>query len=175
MPRALGPLTGAQVVARARGAIGKGTRYRLGAGGRDPLAPEPGRRGVGWLYCDCSGFAAWCVGVDRYLPNAAIPTLPNGQWFETSALVRDARSPFGFVVEVPWAEAHPGDLLVWPDNGAVQGHVGIVAEVGTAGPDTVVHCSSGNTQNGTKDAIAETDVALFVRHKALVARVAWVA
>jgi len=175
MARSLGPLTGAQVVARARGAIGKGTKYRLGAGGRNPSALEPGRKAVAWFLCDCSGFAAWCVGVDRYLPNAAIPTLPGGDWFETSALVRDALSPFGFVVKVPWAEAHPGDLVVWPDDGALQGHVGIVAEVGTTGPDTVVHCSSGNGKTGTGDAIAETDAGMFLRHGALVARVAWVA
>lgn len=174
MAKPLGYMTGAQVVERARRAIGQGTRYRLGAGGRDPRSEQPGRRAVAWLYCDCSGFAAWCVGVDRYLPNGNIPTLPGGEWFETTVLHRDARTPFGFVAAVPWTEAHPGDLVVWPDDSGMQGHVGVIGEVGTDGPHTVIHCSSGNTKKGTADAIAETDAGVFLRHGAIVARVAWV-
>jgi cell wall-associated NlpC family hydrolase len=159
-------------VARALSARGFATRYKLGAGGRDPMLKHPGARVAGALECDCSGFAAWCVGVDRYLPNGAVPHLPGGEWFETSALVRDARSPFGFVAEVPWTAALPGDLVVYGDSRGRQGHVGVVVESDFTGPTQVAHCSTGNARRG--DAIAVTGPEVFIRGGALVARVAWV-
>ena len=167
MAKSLGPLAADVVVERARSAIGFATRYRLGAGGRNPRAKHPAVA----TECDCSGFAAWCVGVDRYLPNGAIPHLPGGEWFETSSLWRDARTPFGFVVEVDWDAARPGDLVVYGDKGKSQGHVGVVVEA-SGGPTRVVHCSGGNGRRG--DAIAETGPEVFVRGGALVARVQWV-
>lgn len=168
MARSLGDLTRQEVVARARGAIGKATVYALGEGGRDPRAASPGAR------CDCSGFAAWVLGRDRYLPNAAIELLPEFEkWIETSMLYADARSPWGIVAEVPWIEAKPGDLLVWPDAKGRQGHVGVVATADYAGPATVVHCSSGNYRK-TGDAIQETDASVFKAKSAIVARVRWV-
>lgn len=167
MNRAIGNLTRDQVVARARSAIGQKTIYGLGKGGRDPHEAHPGK------VCDCSGFAAWCVGVDRYLPNDGIPTSPFGAWFETTALAKDAQSPYGFVAQVAWPEALPGDLLVWGDSPTGQGHVGVVASLGIAGPETVVHCSVGNFKR-LGDAISETSPGIFKSHGALVARVAWV-
>ena len=168
MKRSLGPLAAADVVARAVSACGKGTRYRLGAGGRDPRLAHPAVAGA----CDCSGFAAWCVGVDRFLPNAGVPTMPGGNWFETTQLVRDAKSPFGFVTEVAMAQARPGDLLVYGDRGGRQGHVGVVVEVGEGGPVKVAHCAKGNELRG--DAIAVTGVSVFAINGAVAARVAWV-
>lgn len=167
MNRSLGNLTRETVLARARAAIGHGTIYVLGQGGRDPGAPNPGKQ------CDCSGFAAWAMGVDRYLPNNAIPGITFGDWFETTALWKDAKSPFGFVIEVPWREALPGDLLVWPDGAGHQGHVGVCASLGAAGPETVVHCSLGNRKTHG-DAIMETGALLFLKREAVVARVRWV-
>lgn len=168
-----GLVTSAEAVSRARGAIGAGTLYVLGAGGRDPAAARPGET------CDCSGFVAWVYGIDRFLPSSrnqrsAIPRYLDGAWFETSALAADARSPFGFVAEVAWAEAQPGDMLVWGDKGAGQGHVGLVTEVGESGPTRVVHCSKGNFRS-FGDAIRETGVAVFTKNDAIAARVAWVA
>lgn len=154
-----------EVVARAREAIGKGTAYKLGAGGR---LKNPG---IG-SELDCSGFAAVVLGVDRYL-EPWLPHYEGGDWLETSALVRDAQSPWGFVTEVPWLEAKPGDLLVWGDRGKGQGHVGVVVSVDASGPKTVVHCSSGNWRT-TGDAIRETTASIFQRNGAIVARVAWV-
>lgn len=177
--KSLGILTRGQVVERARSLLAgrwRPTVYLLGAGGRDPRSPHPGLRREGAPKCDCSGMAAWAVGVDRYLPNGLIPHLPHGEWFETSNLFSDARSTGGYVDEVPWITAQPGDLLVWPDNRARkrQGHVGIVAEVDPMrGPVKVVHCSSGNARV-LGNAIAETGVDLFVRFGAIVARVRWV-
>lgn len=169
MPKSLGPLTSQQVVDRALSACGKATRYKLGAGGRDPRKAHPAVAGQ----CDCSGFAAWCLGVDRYLPNGSIPHLPGGEWFETTQLVRDAKSPFGFVAEVYWAEARPGDLVVYGDRAGKQGHVGVVVEVGQDGPTKVAHCSMGNERRG--DAIRVTGPAAFSGSGAIAARVAWVA
>lgn len=168
MQRSLGPMTREAVVARARGAVGAGTHYELGAGGRDPRTTRPGPK------CDCSGFAAWCLGVDRYLPNAGVPHLPDGEWLETTALFRDARSPFGFVTDVAWTAAQPGDLLVWPDAGKRQGHVGVVSAAKPGvGPRLVVHCAVSNERR-TGDAVAETGSELFERAGAIAVRVAWV-
>ena len=172
MAKSLGPLTRAEVVHRMRSAIGKATEYVLGEGGRDPRLPHPGKQ------CDCTGAVAWGLGVDRYLPNGLIPHLPGGAWFETTNLYNDARSPLGFVMEVPWIQAQPGDLLVYPDRAPAtggpkrQGHVGVVSEVDPTGPARVVHCSASQGRRG--DAIAETGVEKFRAGGAIVARVAWV-
>lgn len=176
MKRSLGVLDRDAVVARARSVIGAPIEYRLGAGGRDPRAKTPGTRPKGEKEsCDCSGFVAWAVGVDRYLPNAGIPTLPTGAWLETSAIYRDARSPFGVAVEVEWDMALPGDLLVYPDYGGRQGHIGVVSEVSERGdgPLRVVHCSVGNFR-ATGSAIRETSVDVFRLNGSIVARLAWV-
>lgn len=166
MKHSLGHLERDQVVARARSAVGHNTAYQLGAGGRHPLAGSPGNP------CDCSGFVAWCLGIDRYLPNDGLPLYDNGGWFETSAIVRDAKSPFGFVVEVDWSAVVPSDMLVYGDAGKHQGHIGVVSEVGD-GAVKVVHCSHGNwSLRG--DAVQETNAGIFIVSHAIVARVAWV-
>jgi cell wall-associated NlpC family hydrolase len=171
----LGPMTRDQVVARARSAIGKGIVYELGSGGRDPWAPMPSGAG---LACDCSGFAAWALGVDRYLRNDELPDAPDYEWFETSNIVRDSREPGGIVSEVFWQDALPGDMLVWGDSRGSdgrkhQGHVGIVASLGPTGPETVVHCSMGNWKK-FGEAVRETEVTLFLNNHAVVARASWV-
>lgn len=163
----LGQMGGADVITRARSRVAKGTHYQLGAGGRDPSNDSPGAK------CDCSGFVAWSLGIDRFLPNDGIPHLSGRDWFETTSIYDDARSPFGFVAEVPWTSARPGDVLVWPDRGRSQGHIGLVASVDHTGPTSVVHCSTGNDRR-TQDAVAETPADIFRRNGALVGRVAWV-
>jgi hypothetical protein len=176
-PRTLGIMPPATVVARARSAIGKGIHYDLGKGGRDPFAALPSGAG---LLCDCSGFAAWCAGVDRFLPNdGGIPHLEGAAWFETTALVRDAIARgLGFCDAVRWQFAHPGDLVVFGDSRGTddkihQGHVGVVATADGEGPLSVVHCSTSNDRL-TGDAIRETTADVFARNHALVARLAWV-
>lgn len=167
MKHSLGRLAPDVVVERARSAISLPIAYKLGAGGRDPRAKTPGAE------CDCSGFVAWCLGVDRYLPRAGVPTHGAGDWLECSALWRDARSPYGFTAEVEPDMARIGDLLVYPDSGGRQGHVGVVSEVDSDGPTRVVHCSSGNYKSVGR-AVRETGVEVFKLNRALVARVAWV-
>lgn len=167
MKRSLGVLDRTVVVERARAAIAKPIRYQLGQGGRDPRSASPGDA------CDCSGFVAWCLGVDRYLPNAGIPHMQDGAWWECTAVWRDARSPYGVVAEVDWDMASPGDVVVYPDRGSKQGHIGIVAEVGIDGPTSVIHCSLGNDKQ-LGHAVAETAPTVFKHGGAIVGRVAWV-
>lgn len=167
-------MTPDQVVARARGAIGRHTRYELGAGGMDPTRPSPGNA---LECCDCSGFAAWCLGVSRKTDDPWYKE-QNGGWLETTAIFHDCATPFGAFDGVEWAEARPSDLLVWgdrkDDQGVVhQGHVGVVSEVDPSGPTLVVHCSHGNFV-ATGDAIQETHPLIFQEHGARVARSKWV-
>lgn len=157
-------ISSSEIVSRARGAIGLGTRYKLGAGGRLK------NTGIG-TECDCSGFVAFALGVDRYLATW-LPHYEGGAWLETTTLERDALSPWGFVQADAWKNGLPGDLVVWGDRGGRQGHVGVVATADASGPRTVVHCSSGNFK-ATGDAIRETGSALFLRNGAIVARPSW--
>lgn len=165
-------MTAAEAVTRARGAIGHGCVYALGKGGMHPDALHPWPPGMPNLGCDCSGFVAWALGVSRYLTKNH-PHYEFGGWFETSAVYRDAKSPFGFVAEVLWAEARPGDILVWGDHAGHQGHIGLISEADEHGPTKVIHCSKGNWRT-TGDAIQETDVDIFRRNLAVAAQVAWV-
>lgn len=169
--KCLGELTRDQVVLRAHSAIGHATPYKLGAGGRDPFSKLPGN-GTDFA-CDCSGFVAWAFGVDRYLPNGEIPHLLGGDWLETSNVYRDALSPYGFAAIIPWSDARPADVLVYPDREGRQGHIGVISKINGFGADRVIHCSLGNW-NEYHDAIRETDAVGFQRHGAITARIAWV-
>jgi hypothetical protein len=150
------------VVEKARSAIGHKCLYKLGAGGGTgglPFAPENPE-------CDCSGFASWVYGVKR---KVSVPMYEkwNGGWFETTAIYRDANSPYGFFTKVE--EAKPGDVLVWGDSKGKQGHIGIVGQVSEGKPVSVIHCSKGN---GIKygDAIQETSPTVFISNNAIIAR-----
>ena len=160
----------ADIVERALSACGEG-KYVLGKGGRNPLADSPLHDGA----CDCSGFVAWCIGLDRYQPGK----VAGGDWIETSAMVRDAN--YDRNLFVPMNERRPGYILVWGDRQVsdrkrpgktrtVQGHVGVISEVDQHGKVTkVIHCSSGNYR--TKGvAIAETDPGVFLTNGAMVVR-----
>jgi cell wall-associated NlpC family hydrolase len=165
--------TGEEVVARARSQIGLRTIYALGAGGRRPADARCTQGGK----CDCSGFAAWCIGVDRFTQDPWYRTV-NGGWLETSAIFRDLATPLGIVDAWEWAKAQPGMLLVWGDRkdgaGKVhQGHIGVVSRVDGGGPTHVIHCSQGNFY-GVGDAIQETSVLLFIQHEARLAKVGWI-
>ena len=166
------------IVARALRSVSNGCVYKLGKGGFSPVNPVP------WSssgHCDCSGFVSWAIGVSRQTDNPWYKK-QNGGWFETSAIVADCKTPFGFFDSVEWNQAKPGMLLVWGDSktatGVRQGHVGIVSGIVTTGlkmgePNTVIHCSSGNFRK-TGDAIQETDVKIFRTNNAIVARCAFV-
>jgi cell wall-associated NlpC family hydrolase len=161
------------ILRRAISAIGKGTIYVLGKGGRKPIAELPGDSEK---RCDCSGFVSWCVGLDRYQPRSSLYKKYNGGWISTDAIVFDAKRPkseSGYFtrVEIPT----PGDIIVYGDKDGRQGHTGIVSAVRDFENDPkwaglkVIHCSSGNYKK-TKDAIRETGAEVFLKNKAIFAR-----
>jgi hypothetical protein len=152
------PVTGltlAAVVRRGRTALGKG-RYGLGKGGRVPQNVIPLDENG---YCDCSGFASWCLGVDRYQPKDI-----DGEWIETTAIVRDAFHDKKLFVAMN--DRQPGYLLVYPDANGRQGHVGVISEVVNSKVTKVIHCSTGNERKSGR-AIAETDPSVFLQHGAI--------
>lgn len=158
-------LTREQVVTRARAACGKNMQYVLGHGGMYPENDQPSKPEIG---CDCSGMALWAVGTSRYHPEDPWFKATRGGWIDTTTIVLDCQTSYGLFSAVDWAEAKPGDLLVYGDTPKGQGHVGVVTEVDESGPVRVVHCSKGNAKT-LGDAIAETDVKVFKR-RGIVAR-----
>jgi len=124
------------------------------------------------LNCDCTGFCAWANRVSRYVEKWN-PMYELGDWFESTVIVRDAKSPFGFVDLVPMKLARPGMLFVWGDVKGRSGHAGIITEVAAAGPVRVIHCSRGN-EKAYGDAVYETDAGIFYRNGAIVARLGFV-
>jgi LysM repeat protein len=54
------------LLARARSAVNKGIRYKLGFGGTNPTSPLPTADHL----CDCSGFVCWVLGLAR---NTTLP------------------------------------------------------------------------------------------------------
>lgn len=140
-----------RTLVRAKGAVGLGTRYVLGKGGRtpvDPMEPES----------DCSGFVAWAIGIPRELPPGS------GRWLQTTTYWEGGGNVgSGLFAETDPARSEPGDLYVYPDNGHRQGHMGIISHVQNRQPIRVIHCSKGNDRRH-KDAILETDPVVFDRH-----------
>ena len=163
-------MTPEAAVERARRAVGRGCLYGLGQGGFDPDAEWPwGSKKL----CDCSGFIAWCLGLNRHVDHPRYAPY-YGNWLETTAIVRDAKGRFGFFDEVSPALAILGDLLVYgdrvnQDGTRRQGHIGIVSEVGPSGPVKAIHCSKGNERH-FGDAIHETDSGLWVAGGGILAR-----
>lgn len=113
---------------RALHACGRGTRYKLGAGGMDPKADLPSDNGR----CDCSGYASFCLGISRYQPSTL-------GWVETSRIVDDATGPHRLFRKV--TEPRVGDLIVYGDSGGHEGHVGVVTAVKDGQPTYIAHCN----------------------------------
>lgn len=147
-------LTGEQIARRALSMIGyvpllpQGSpwaqsqalpiQYVLGNGGRDPTAPHPGQIRFGkrkWC-CDCSGFASWAEGFDRYQPGHRV------EWLSTDGMIRDAHgpNPLHEVIETP----ELGSLVVYPDymrgGKKREGHVGVVTRVPAEWSADYVEC-----------------------------------
>lgn len=169
------PTTNLEVVRSAVLATAWRCKYRLGRGGRRWF----GDGGEVEDESDCSGFAAWCLGLPRNRADDAMPGAP--VWIETSALVRDATGPQCFVRAFPLEQARPGDLVVYGDTrgagagGSVrtrQGHVGVVV-----GPGLVtVDCAGGKRfhPDGTPAAVQRADRSdLWRRRGAIIARPVW--
>lgn len=147
----------AEVVRRALSVEGTGI-YGLGCGGRDPAAVSPlgayqphkgeaeavtkARRALGPVWCDCSGFLAWCWSESRHDPDDGEDEI-GGDWIYTDALEADARGKQRFARRVLPPAVRPGDGLVY-GAGAKVGHCAIVVAVKPVvrsfADVTVVHC-----------------------------------
>lgn len=139
----------ATTLRRARRSVNKGVEYVLGKGGFDPAKPLGARS-------DCSGFVAWALGIPR--------EFPQGSWLQTTSYWQGGHAPGqGLFDPVEAADCRPGDIIVYPDQGRKQGHMGIVTQVTNGRADKVIHCSSGNFRRHG-DAILETDTAVFDRN-----------
>ncbi|MCX7799509.1 MAG: CHAP domain-containing protein [Fimbriimonadales bacterium] len=92
----------------------RGLRYRLGSGGFHPEDPWPSRDG----FCDCSGFAAWCLGLSRDQRRRF------GLWISSEGIWRDGLGERRLFAAV--AQPFPGCLVAFPDRDGRQGHVGVV-------------------------------------------------
>jgi hypothetical protein len=121
----------ASVLARAQAAVSLGIRYKLGKGGMNPGSPTPASGGQ----CDCSGFVAWCYGMSRKTTENFYVNFNRG-WIETTAVWTDIGKSVGMFEPI---QKRPGAVVVYPDAGGNQGHIGIIVDA-----TRVVHCSSGN-------------------------------
>jgi hypothetical protein len=170
-----------------RDKFGRVPVYRLHHpnGGHDPQAPHPFAAHEGRAVCDCSGFAAWCVGWHRKRPgyNAGPGSKVSG-YVNTDSLWQDAHGREGAAEAVqelvrPATNPLPGDLVVYPGRfaGPIRigvGHIGILSSVPAGLPlwspawwqaATVIHCSAGNAKRGS--AVAETSAAIWRRRGAV--------
>ena len=95
------------LLARARSAIGRGVKYRLGAGGMNPRGESPGNVAN---ECDCSGFVCWALGMSRQTDHPLYVRF-NGGWINTDAMVHDAQSSTGFFTRIP--EPRVGSIVVY--------------------------------------------------------------
>lgn len=152
--RVVGPLSPAQIVARARylaglpdatidtldehvrkdGALAMCPtiyyRLRNYNGGKDPTAPDPATR---WskvgstlvnVTSDCIGGAAWCGGFDRYQPER-FAHIYDG-WVNTDSMRMDARGPMKCFIRL--ARPEPGCFVVFASGAGSHavGHIGTV-------------------------------------------------
>lgn len=127
-------------IIRARGTIGRGTRYRLGRGGFIPDTSVP------WdanHRCDCSGFISWVLRISRHQEFMHKPWSKTIPWIETTAIYSDARGKQQLFKQI--SEPVPGCLVVYPDR-IGQGHVALVAtcrvENGKVKALGIIDCSS---------------------------------
>lgn len=139
----------AQTLQRAHSALNLKTVYKLGKGGFDPTKPM-------MASCDCSGFVAWAIGIPRELPPAS------NKWLSTDTYwVGGKPVKANLCVRIELKDAAAGDLLVYPDSGGKQGHIGIITQAEGGIPTYVVHCSKGNYTN-YGDAIRITGPGVFL-------------
>ena len=139
--------------------------YTLGTGGNTFL-PDPQ---TPLSECDCSGFSAHCLGLSRNVGwlNAKM------KWIETTQVFADAKGQQALFVAHPLRSAKVGDLVVYPDEGGKQGHMGVVVEV-VDGQILTVDCSATSESIGNKSAIQKRDRTTLWQNKgAIVARPIW--
>jgi len=161
------------VFQRAGSQKGLGIQYKLGGGAVRAARPTCADASD---TCDCSAFVCWALGIDKqgsypYLVPAGQPVEPGNQWYGTDNIWNDAvHLEVGLFQQI--AEPVPGCVLVFParrrpDGKVTPGHIGLVVQVGAAGVEAVLHCSSSNFK-ATGDAIQETDATVFQNRVGLI-------
>ncbi len=153
------PVTAAQAVGRAKAAAAANlTKYKLGAGGKDP-------EGYPGATSDCVGFTCWASGIDRY----QVGNFPvYDGWINTDSAIEEAERKYtakkpqaklSFKSLGPDEKVQPGDWVCFPSismagKRARIGHVGIITNchgdetrIDLAGIE-VVHCSPANEVHG---------------------------
>lgn len=138
---------------RAKSAIGKGIRYKLGFGGIKPELNLP----TSDKKCDCSGFICWIFKISRKTDSPFYQKF--GGWIYTDSMEADIKSASGIFNKIETPEV--GCIVVYGAGNKI-GHVGIVSEVKNGKMTKVIHCSSGNDAK-FKDAIQETAPTVFNR------------
>ncbi|HYN61244.1 MAG TPA: CHAP domain-containing protein [Rubrivivax sp.] len=126
--------------------------------------------------CDCSGFVTWALG----LPRAPSSRATTG-WLDTTAIWTDAQ---GEGTRFEWCssaleprKARIGALLVYPDDGPDDGHVGIVTAIDESNDEgtatQVVHCAPENyllpAAPGQRHAILQTSPKQLLDHPKTIA------
>jgi len=142
----------AQSLQRARTGLEETTTYVLGQGGFDPTKMLTKK-------CDCSGFVAWAIGIPREFPPGSNRWLDTDAYWNGGGAAAKAAG-FPLLKNVAAADAEPGDLIVYPDHGGMQGHIGMISGMDSHGELKVIHCSKGNFRK-FGDATRETDSAVW--------------
>ena len=146
-------LSADDLVRRARSAINKGIRYRLGEGGTTPGLNLPTSNKL----CDCSGFVCWILGISR---KTTIPFYSRfGGWIYTDSMVADINNQAGIFEKINIPEM--GCIVVYGAGHEI-GHCGLVSKVTGGQMTKVIHCSKGN-DNKYRDSIQETSPDIFNR------------
>lgn len=125
------------------------SKYKLGAGGRNPTKETPFTVRDGVLGSDCSGFVRWCWQIDRYQPKWF--PLYDG-WINCDSLMLAGARGAARLGTLKWDEsrdafhtlpgayaARPGDAVVFPSIWKAGkrlrvGHEGIIVEVPLEAP-----------------------------------------
>lgn len=135
--------------------------YGMGKGGFDPdddsphqvvnrKVPKTAENLAGvttTLELDCSGWAAWSIGLPRQ------HAYGTRKWIETTRIHGDATGPQVLFKQIP--APVPGCLVVYPDTDGHEGHVGLVTEV-RGGKVKGIDCSS------SRDGLSERDFGFFL-------------
>src|SRR3954468_633480 len=113
-----------ELVARARGQVGKKTVYGLGRGTTIGGSPRD-ETGA----CDCSAFVCWCLDIRKHQTQFAWLVRLNGGWFNTDGMWWDAnKESTGLFERIEGPEL--GAIVVFPGKatsnspGPKIGHVG---------------------------------------------------
>lgn len=166
------PVPMGERVPRARALLARKLpiEYGMGKGGFDPDDDSPHQvvhrkvpktaenlSGVTTtLELDCSGWAAWAIGLPRQ------HVYGSRKWIETTRIYGDATGPQILFRQIP--APVPGCLNVYPDTDSSEGHVGLVTEVRN-GKVKGIDCSS------SQDGLSERDFGFFAKRGIWVALV----